>query len=78
MLGLSETYVRELRSNKKLRSPGRNKKLILMSSVKALLEERQKGKGNVVHEVRQEYQQPCDKPFRRESQSRPDSKPAPE
>jgi hypothetical protein len=35
MLGLSESYVRELRSNKKLRCPGRNKKLILVSSIKA-------------------------------------------
>ena len=42
MLGLSETYVRELRSNKKLRSPGRNKKLILVSSVKAYQAARQK------------------------------------
>ena len=35
MLGLSETYVRELRSTKKLRSPGRNKRLLLVSSVNA-------------------------------------------
>ncbi len=42
MLGLSETYVRELRTNKKLRSSGRNKKLILVSSIKAYQESRQK------------------------------------
>jgi len=42
MLGLSETYVRELRSNKRLRSSGRNKKLILVSSIKAYQESRQK------------------------------------
>lgn len=42
MLGLSETYVRELRGNKKLRSPGRNKKLILVSSVKAYQAAREK------------------------------------
>jgi hypothetical protein len=42
MLGLSETYVRELRSNKKLRCTGRNKKLILVSSIKAYQESRQK------------------------------------
>ena len=33
LLQLSESYVRELRHTKKLRSPGRNKKLILMSSI---------------------------------------------
>jgi len=42
MLGLSETYVRELRNNKKLRCTGRNKKLILLSSIKAYQESRQK------------------------------------
>jgi hypothetical protein len=42
MLGLSETYVRELRGNKKLRSPGRNKKLLLVSSVKAYQAAREK------------------------------------
>jgi hypothetical protein len=42
MLGLSETYVRELRNNKKLRCSGRNKKLILVSSIKAYKEIRQK------------------------------------
>ena len=42
MLGLSETYVRELRSTKRLRSSGRNKKLILVSSIKAYQESRQK------------------------------------
>ena len=42
MLGLSESYVRELRSNKKLRCSGRNKKLILVSSIKAYQESRQK------------------------------------
>ena len=41
MLGLSESYVRELRSNKKLRCSGRNKKLILVSSIKAYRESRQ-------------------------------------
>ena len=46
MLGLSETYVRELRSNKKLRSPGRNKKLILVSSIKAYQKSHQKSKQN--------------------------------
>jgi len=60
MLVLSESRVRELRKAGKLRSPGRNKKLILMSSVKALLEDRQKVRGNGVHEVRQEHQQSAD------------------
>jgi|GEM_PF-3450457 len=46
MLALSETYVRELRSNKKLRSPGRNKKLILVSSIKAYQKSHQKSKQN--------------------------------
>ncbi len=46
MLGLSETYVRELRGNKKLRSPGRNKKLILVSSIKAYQKSHQKLKQN--------------------------------
>jgi len=46
MLGLSETYVRELRSNKKLRSPGRNKKLILVSSIKTYQKSHQKLKQN--------------------------------
>jgi hypothetical protein len=46
MLGLSETYVRELRSNKKLRCSGRNKKLILVSSIKAYQESRQKTRQN--------------------------------
>jgi Helix-turn-helix domain len=42
MLGLSESYIRELRNNKRLRSPGRNKKLLLVSSLKAYQETRQK------------------------------------
>ena len=42
MLGLSETYVRELRSTKKLRCSGRNKKLILVSSIKAYQAAREK------------------------------------
>jgi len=42
MLGLSETYVRELRSTKKLRSPGRNKRLLLVSSVNAYQAAREK------------------------------------
>jgi hypothetical protein len=42
MLGLSETYVRELRGTKKLRSPGRNKKLLLVSSVNAYQAAREK------------------------------------
>lgn len=41
-LNLSEAYIRELRDNKKLHSPGRNKKLILMSSIKTFEENRQK------------------------------------
>jgi hypothetical protein len=46
MLGLSESYVRELRNNKKLRSPGRNKKLILVSSIGAYQKARQKTEEN--------------------------------
>lgn len=42
MLGLSESYVRELRRNKKLRCCGRNKQLLLVSSIKAYQESRQK------------------------------------
>ena len=46
MLGLSESYVRELRNNKRLRSPGRNKKLLLVSSIKAYQAARQKAGPN--------------------------------
>jgi hypothetical protein len=46
MLGLSESYVRELRNTKKLRSPGRNKKLILASSISAYQKARQKTEEN--------------------------------
>jgi Helix-turn-helix domain len=49
MLGLSESYVRELRNNKRLRSPGRNKKLLLVSSIKAYQETRQKPELNEQH-----------------------------
>jgi hypothetical protein len=42
LLNLSESYIRELRSNKKLRSPGRNTKLILMSSITRFQNERQR------------------------------------
>jgi len=42
LLHLSESYVRELRTKHKLRSPGRNKKLILMSSITRYQNEHQK------------------------------------
>lgn len=50
MLGLSETYVRELRSTKKLRCSGRNKKLILVSSIKAYQAAREKTGQNGSHQ----------------------------
>jgi hypothetical protein len=49
MLGLSESYVRELRNNKRLRSPGRNKKLLLVSSIKAYQQTHQKPGLNEQH-----------------------------
>ena len=57
MLGLSETYVRELRSNKKLRSPGRNKKLILVSSIRAYQKAHQKPEQNGSHRSQQNEHQ---------------------
>jgi len=57
MLGLSESYVRELRNNKKLRSSGRNKKLILVSSVKAYQEARQKMEKNESYESQENAHQ---------------------
>jgi hypothetical protein len=42
LLHLSESYVRELRTKHKLHSPGRNKKLILMSSITRYQNEHQK------------------------------------
>jgi hypothetical protein len=47
LLNLSESYVRELRANHKLRSPGRNKKLILLSSIDRYQNEHQKVGENV-------------------------------
>ncbi len=57
MLGLSETYVRELRSNKKLRSPGRNSKLILVSSIKAYQAAREKAGQNGSHKSQENNDQ---------------------
>jgi hypothetical protein len=57
ILGLSETYVRELRSNKRLRSSGRNKKLILVSSIKAYQESRQKTGPNEADESQENLHQ---------------------
>ncbi len=42
LLNLSESYVRELRAKHTLRSPGRNKKLILLSSIHCYQNEHQK------------------------------------
>ena len=60
MLGLSETYVRELRSNKKLRCPGRNKKLILVSSIKAYQNAHQKSKQNESRQNQENHHQDVD------------------
>jgi Helix-turn-helix domain len=57
MLGLSESYVRELRSNKKLRGSGRNKKLILVSSIKAYQTSRQKTGQNESYESQENTHQ---------------------
>jgi Helix-turn-helix domain len=57
MLGLSETYVRELRSTKKLRSPGRNKKLILVNSIKAYQAAREKAGQNGSHKSQENDEQ---------------------
>ena len=57
MLGLSESYVRELRNNKKLRSPGRNKKLILASSIKAYQTAHQKTGQNESYESQENTHQ---------------------
>jgi Helix-turn-helix domain len=57
MLGLSESYVRELRNNKKLRSPGRNKKLILVSSISAYQKARQKTDENEAFESQENHHQ---------------------
>jgi hypothetical protein len=57
MLGLSETYVRELRGNKKLRCSGRNKKLILVSSIKAYQHAHQKTMLNESREIQENHHQ---------------------
>jgi len=57
ILGLSESYVRELRTTKKLRSPGRNKKLILVSSISAYQRARQKTEENEADSIQESHQQ---------------------
>ncbi len=57
MLGLSETYVRELRSTKKLRSPGRNKRLLLVSSVNAYQAAREKVGQHGSQSLQQKHEQ---------------------
>lgn len=57
MLGLSESYVRELRNTKKLRSPGRNKKLILVSSISAYQKARQKTEENEADSIQESHRQ---------------------
>lgn len=57
MLGLSETYVRELRSTKKLRSPGRNKRLLLVSSVNAYQAAREKVGQHVPQSFQENHEQ---------------------
>jgi hypothetical protein len=42
LLGLSESYVRDLKKNRKLRSPGRNKNLITVASIHAYKQAHQK------------------------------------
>jgi hypothetical protein len=57
MLGLSESYVRELRNNRKLRSPGRNKKLILVSSINAYQRAHQKTEEKEANSIQENRQQ---------------------